>query len=86
MFNFKCNPQLSEEENSRGKDCLEGFNEIYNVTCEIFRAFKGRSGKRLVAEVVPMIDGSSELQQFLFEFYYNTRVSSRLQSIYNHDE
>ena len=52
MFTFKCNPQLSEEENSRGKDCLEGFNEIYNVTCEIFCAFKGRSGKRLVAEVV----------------------------------
>ena len=84
-FSFRNNSRLTEEENALGKESLDEFNEVFTVTCQIIQTFKGRSGKRLIAEVLPMIEKSPSLQQFLFELYYNTKMTSRLQDIYDED-
>lgn len=82
---FEENPLLTPEENKDGRESLDGFNEMFNTTCNILSTFKGPSGQRTVVTVVSLVRENPELQQFLFEFYYNTRAADRIKAIYNEE-
>ena len=80
---FEENPKLTAEENETGRASISGFNEMFNATCNIISTFKGASGQKAIKLVVSLVRETQELQQFLFEFYYNTRAAERISSIYN---
>lgn len=82
-IDFEETPNLTEEENAAGRDSIDEFNEMFNVTCDIIATFKGDAGLKTIDTVVSMVKETPELQQFLFEFYYNTHAADRVRKIYN---
>ena len=83
---FEENPRLTTDENEAGRENIDDFNQMFNATCSIIATFKGASGQRTIEKVISLVIENPELQQFLFEFYFNIKAAERLKSIYNEKE
>ncbi len=52
------------------------YQEIFEATCCLLKTFNGKDGKAIVQEVNEIMDRSSAMRRFMFDFYYNTRAIS----------
>lgn len=51
------------------------FNKLFSITCDLLTTFRGKEGENIVREVREVMQKSSSLKQFLYDFYYNVKAS-----------
>lgn len=74
-------PWLASRDNGDETGNIDAFNEMFNTTCSIISTFKGIRGKRAIATVTALVRETPELQQFLYELYFNTKAAARIELI-----
>ena len=50
------------------------YKEMFNATCCLLKTFNG-NGKAIVQEVNEIMNTSSAMRQFMFDFFYNIKMS-----------
>ncbi len=56
----------------------EEYQEVFDATCCLLKTFNGKEGKATVKEVTEIMNNSSAMRRFMFDFYYNTKAISSL--------